>query len=224
MRIIMGNKRYSSWSLRGWLAVKQSGQPFDELVVPMMTDEWWEKKADPALMPSSRVPTLWDGGTAIWESLAIIDWLADRYGQAAYWPVDGAARAFARSIAAEMHAGFTSLRSQCPMDVLASYPGYRLTDDTQKDVSRISGLWAEARREYGTNGPYLFGSFGAADMMFAPVVMRFRTYGVTLNGDAGIYQDTMCSHPWVTEWCAAAADEPADWTITSYADLAAKYV
>ncbi len=180
MRIILGNKRYSSWSLRGWLAVKQTGRPFSEVVMPMDTPEWFEKKQDTNLMPSSKVPTLWDGEVAVWESMAIIDWLADRYGQAAYWPVDGAARAFARSIACEMHAGFTALRTQCPMDVCRTYDGFRLTEETKADVARIAALWTRAREDHGDGGPYLFGAFGAADMMFAPVVMRFRTYRTTI--------------------------------------------
>ncbi|MEO0499384.1 MAG: glutathione S-transferase family protein [Pseudomonadota bacterium] len=223
MKIILGNKRYSSWSLRGWLACKQSGRTFEEVIIPMDTPEWYEKKADPALMPSSKVPTLWDGDTAVWESLAIIDWLADRYGQAAFWPVDGKARAFARSIAAEMHAGFTALCTQCPMDVLADYPNYRLEDATKADVERIASLWTTARRNYGANGPYLFGAFGAADIMYAPIVMRFRTYGVHLENEAAAYMTAMTAQPWIAEWCAAAAEEPADWAITKYADLAAQY-
>lgn len=224
MKIILGNKRYSSWSLRGWLAAKQSGQDFEEVVIPMDTPEWQAKKADVSLMPSSKVPTLWDGDTAVWESLAIIDWLADRYGQGAYWPLDGAARAFARSISAEMHAGFTALRTQCPMDVCARYDGFRLEDDTQRDIERIEKLWTHARKEYGQGGPYLFGSFGAADMMFAPVAMRFRTYGVKLTGEAETYQHTLCAQPWITEWCDAAEEEPKEWAIAKYADLAARYL
>ncbi|MEE4349386.1 MAG: glutathione S-transferase [Pacificimonas sp.] len=224
MKIIMGNKRYSSWSLRGWLAMKQSGRDFEELVIPMDTPEWAEKKADPALMPSSRVPTVWDGDIAVWESLAIIDWLADRYGQSAYWPVDGAARAFARSIAAEMHAGFGALRSQCPMDVCTTYDSFRLEDDTKKDVARIEKLWAEARERFAQNGPYLFGPFGAADMMYAPVVMRFRSYGISLSGAAAAYQHAMEAHPWITEWRAAADEEPQDWTIAAYAEHVKAYL
>lgn len=224
MKIILGNKRYSSWSLRGWLAAKQSGQDFEEVVIPMDTPEWQAKKADPSLMPSSKVPTLWDGDTAVWESLAIIDWLADRYGQGAYWPLDGAARAFARSISAEMHAGFTALRVQCPMDVCAKYEGFRFEDETRRDIDRITMLWDRARSEYGSGGPYLFGRFGAADIMFAPVAMRFRTYGAELSGDAEAYQHALCAQPWVVEWCKAAAEEPADWAIQKYADHAARYL
>ncbi|MBZ6378257.1 glutathione S-transferase [Pacificimonas flava] len=224
MRIILGNKRYSSWSLRGWLAMKQSGQDFEELVIPMDTPEWAEKKADPALMPSSRVPTVWDGDIAVWESLAIIDWLSDRYGQTAYWPVDGAARAFARSIAAEMHAGFTALRRQCPMDVCSSYRTFRLEEDARRDAERIEQLWTKAREDYGDGGPYLFGAFGAADMMYAPVAMRFRTYGIDLTGAAATYQTAICAHPWITEWCDAAAEEPESWTIEHYEDHVRAYL
>ncbi|MHB9878170.1 glutathione S-transferase family protein [Pacificimonas sp. ICDLI1SI03] len=223
MKIILGNKRYSSWSLRGWLAAKQSGQAFEEMVIPLRTPEWQEKAADPNVMPSGRVPTLWDDGIAVWESSAIIDWLAERHADRHFWPTDEAARAFARSIAAEMHAGFTSLRQQCPMDVLAHYPSYRLTDGTQLDVERIVALWSEARSRFGQNGDFLFGDFGAADMMYAPVVMRFRTYDVKPSGEAQGYMHAVLDHPWLVEWCAAAAEEPADWIIPAYAEQAAQY-
>ena len=223
MKIVLGNKRYSSWSLRGWLALKQSGQDFEEIVIPMDTAEWTAKKADPAVMPSGKVPTLWDGQIAVWESLAIIDWLADRYGQAAYWPIDGAARAFARSISAEMHAGFAALRTQCPMDVCARYDAFRLEEATRADVARIEALWTRARDEFARDGPYLFGAFGAADMMYAPVAMRLRTYRIGVSGAADTYLNAICAHPWISEWCAAAAEEPQDWTIGRYAELAKSY-
>ena len=218
MKIIMGNKRYSSWSLRGWLACKQSGHEFEEVVIPMDTPEWQAKKQDASLMPSGKVPVVWAGDAAVWESLAIVDWLADRYGQGAYWPLDGAARGFARSISAEMHAGFTALRQQCPMDTRARYEGFRLTEDTRKDVDRIAALWTRAREDFAGNGPYLFGAFGAADIMYAPVVFRFRTYGIDLGGAAGTYVTQMCQHPWMVEWCAAADEEPEEWAISRYAE------
>ncbi|MGB3723114.1 MAG: glutathione S-transferase family protein [Pacificimonas sp.] len=224
MKIILGNKRYSSWSLRGWLALKQAGRDFEEVVLPMDTPEWFEKKCDPNLMPSSKVPTLWDGDIAVWESMAIIDWLADRYGQTAYWPVDGAARAFARSISCEMHTGFSALRRQCPMDTCRRYDGFRLTDDTKADISRIEALWTRARGTHGEGGPYLFGVFGAADMMFAPVVMRFQTYGVALSGTAKAYQAAICAHPWIMQWCADAQKEPDDWAIDRYHEAAQQYL
>lgn len=223
MKIVLGNKRYSSWSLRGWLALKQSGQDFEEHVIPMDGEEWRAAKDDPALMPSGKVPVLWDGKTAVWDSLAIIDWLADRYGQAAYWPIDGAARALARSMTAEMHSGFTALRTQCPMDVLARYESYRLKDDTRADIARIEQLWNAARDSYGVGGPYLFGSFGAADIMFAPVAQRFRSYAVRVSGAAEAYLNAMLRHPWMEEWCAGAAEEPEDWVLPEYAELAANY-
>lgn len=224
LKIVLGNRRYSSWSLRGWLAVKQSGQDFEEVVIPMDTPEWREKKTDPALMPSGKVPSLWSGGIAVWESLAIIDWLADRHGQAAYWPTDDAARAFARSMAAEMHAGFTALRSQCPMDVCARYEGFRFEEATRADIDRVVTLWAEARDRFGAGGPYLFGAFGAADMMFAPVVMRFVTYGAKLSGTAASYMNAMTAHPWMVDWCAAAEAEPESWRIRKYEEKAREYL
>ncbi|MGB7405645.1 MAG: glutathione S-transferase family protein [Pacificimonas sp.] len=224
MKIVLGNKRYSSWSLRGWLAVKQTGRDFEEVVIPMDTPEWYERKTDAALMPSGKVPTLWDGDTAVWDSLAIVDWLADRFGQVAYWPIDGKARALARSMAAEMHSGFTGIRTQCPMDVCRTFEGFRLEDDTKADVTRIEKLWTAARERHGEGGPYLFGAFGAADMMFAPVVMRSLTYGIDFDGVAGVYRDAIGRHPWITEWVVAAKEEPEAWAIDKYADLAKTYL
>jgi glutathione S-transferase len=200
----MGNKRYSSWSLRGWLALKQVGIDFEELVLPMDTPEWAAAKADPDLMPAGMVPVLWDGDIAVWESLAIIDWLADRVGRAAFWPEDEAARAFARSIAAEMHAGFAPLRQHCPMNTGRVYEKYALTPEVEANVRRIDTLWQDGRSRFGAGGPYLFGEFGAADIMYAPVVSRFRTYSVPLSPAAHTYVEAVLAHPFMREWYADA--------------------
>jgi len=199
LRIIVGNKRHSSWSLRGWLAVKQSGLPHQEVVVPMFGDEFDAAKRE-GLLPSGKVPTLWDGEVPVWDSLAIVEYLADRVGRDAYWPFDDAARAFARSIAAEMHGGFAPLRQQLTMNLGRRYPGFAVNAEAAADVARVTSLWSEARERYGRGGPYLFGAFGAADIMYAPVVTRFVTYDVKLPPVARAYVDAMVAHPWMREW------------------------
>lgn len=216
LKLVIGNKAYSSWSLRGWLAAKQSGLPFEEIVYPLYDAEWDARKAnDPLLQPSrGKVPALWDGEIAIWESLAIIDWLADRVGREAFWPLDDATRAFARSIAAEMHSGFQALRQGCTMNTRRRYPGYELTPEARADADRIDFLWREARSRFGAGGPYLFGDFGAADIMYAPVVTRFETYDVALSEESRAYVATMLRHPWMRDWLAAAAAEP--WVIDRF--------
>lgn len=209
MKLVIGNKRYSSWSLRGWLAAKQAGIAFDEVVIPMDTPEFAHAKADAALMPSGKVPVLWDGDTAVWESLAIIEWLADKVGRDRFWPSDEAARALARSIAAEMHAGFVELRKHCPMNTGRTYPAFALTPEVERDIGRIDALWREALQNWG--GPFLFGAFGAADIMYAPVVTRFRTYDVMLSETSEAYVNSVLAHPFMQEWYAGAAAE--DWRL-----------
>lgn len=219
INLIIGNKTYSSWSLRGWLAVKQSGLHFDEIVVPLFDDNWESRKREEDLAPSSgKVPVMWDGDTVIWDSLAIIDYLADKVGRDRYWPKDEVARGMARSIAAEMHSGYLSLRRECPMNTRKTFTGVTVSEETRADAIRILQTWAEARSRFGTEGPYLFGTFSAADIMLAPVVTRFVTYGFTLPGFAQAYVDAMLAHPWMEDWYQAAADEP--WTIRRIEDAA----
>ena len=217
MKLIIGNKNYSSWSLRGWLAVKQSGLPFEEIMVPMFGDEWQQAKLqeEGGMMPSSgKVPILWDGDTVVWDSLAIMEYLADKVGRERYWPKDDAARGMARSMVAEMHSSYASLRKECPMNVRSRFEGAKISEETRQDTVRILGLWAEARARFGSGGPFLFGTFGAADIYYAPVVTRFLTYGFGLPGFAETYIEAMWQHEWLQAWVSAAEDE--EWVLEQY--------
>ena len=213
LKILVGNKRYSSWSLRGWLAVKQSGLPHEEVVIPMFGEEAEAAKRS-GLLPSGKLPTLWDGDIPVWDSLAIVEYLADRVGRDAFWPFDDAARAFARSVAAEMHSGFAALRGQLGMNLGRRYPGFEVNDEARADIARIESIWSEARTRYGNEGPYLFGRFGAADIMYAPVATRFVTYDVALSDTARTYVETLTDHPWMREWQAGADAE--HWIVDKY--------
>ena len=213
MKLIIGNKNYSSWSLRGWLAVKQSGLAFEEITVPLYGDDWdAQKRSNEDIAPShGKVPVLWDGEAVVWDSLAIIDYLADKVGRDRFWPKDDAARAMARSMVAEMHSSYLALRRQCPMNIRRRVEVARIGDDARADVVRILQLWAEARARFGQGGPFLFGSFCAADIIYAPVVSRFITYGVPVPGFAVSYMEAVWEHEWLQSWIAEA--EAEDWTI-----------
>jgi glutathione S-transferase len=214
-RLIIGNRAYSSWSMRGWLACKQCGDEFEELVVPMFDDAWEKRREGDEFAPSlGKVPILWDGEIVVWDSLAIIEFLADRYGPDLYWPEDEAARAVARSMSAEMHSGFANLRRDLPMNVRKSFPPCKLSEPVREEIDRILQLWAQARARFGGTGDYLFGDWCAADMMYAPVVTRFITYGVAVPSFAGVYMKAVLSHPHVAEWIDKAQDEP--WVIEQY--------
>ncbi len=219
LRLIIGNKTYSSWSLRGWLAAKQSGLHFDEITVPLFDAHWDERKREEDLVPSSgKVPILWDGDAVIWDSLAIIEYLSDKIGRDRYWPKDDVARGLARAMAAEMHSGFMPLRRECPMNTRKTLTNISISEETRADAVRILQLWAEARSRFGGEGPYLFGTFSAVDIMYAPVVSRFITYGFTLPGFAAAYSDAMMAHPWMIEWYEDAAQET--WKIQRIEDAA----
>ena len=215
MKLVIGNKAYSSWSLRGWLACKLSGLPFEEVVVPMYDADWDRRRLQADLAPSAgRIPILWDGDAVVWDSLAIVDYLADKTGRDRFWPRDDAARAMARAIAAEMHAGFTALRREHAMNVRRVFPQRPPTAEVTADLARIAGLWIQARAQWGRDGSFLFGEFGAADAMFAPVCSRIVTYRLPIPESAQAYVEAVMGHPWMQEWIAGARDEP--WVLDRY--------
>ncbi len=215
LKLIIGNKAYSSWSLRGWLAVKQSGLPFEEITVPMFNEEWDRRREGQEFAPSGgKVPILWDDKAVIWDSLAIIDWLADKTDRARFWPADEVARGMARSMAAEMHSSYDNLRRECPMNLRSSLAPREVSEAVQAELARIFEIWAQARARHGDGGPFLLGTFGAVDIMFAPVVTRFVTYSIPVPRFAANYMEAMLNHPWVKEWIEAAQEEP--WVIEQY--------
>lgn len=222
MKLILGNKNYSSWSLRGWLAAKQSGLPFEEIQVPLYGDDWdARKKEHDEIAPSSgKVPVLWDGDAVVWDSLAIIEYLADKVGRDRFWPKADDARAMARSMVAEMHSSYQALRSECPMNVRRRIEGHTISEAAKADIVRILTLWAEARARFGRGGPFLFGTFSAADIIYAPVVSRFISYGVAVPGFAVAYMEAVWEHEWLQAWIEAAETE--DWVIEQWEVPAAK--
>jgi glutathione S-transferase len=215
LKLIIGNKAYSSWSLRGWLAVKQSGLPFEEITVPMFDEDWNKRREDDEFAPSGgKVPILWDDQNVIWDSLAIIEYLADKTERALFWPEDEGARGMARSMAAEMHSSYENLRREHSMNLRKQFPARALSEPVRAEIKRILELWAQARARYGGDGPYLFGEFGAVDIMFAPVVTRFVTYSIPMPRFAAAYMEAILRHPWVLQWVEAAQEEP--WVIERY--------
>jgi glutathione S-transferase len=213
VKIIIGNRNYSSWSLRGWLAAKQSGLPFDTELRVMDSPDWISGAAK-AELPSGMVPVLWDHGVPVWDSLAILMYLADRSGHDRFWPREPAARALAYAMAAEMHSGFAPLRRECPMDLQHHFPDFQPSAAVMADVGRITALWAQARRDWGTDEPWLFGRFGAADIMYAPVVTRIDSYHLPVDPAARAYVDAVLAHPFMAEWRAGAMAE--DYPFTRY--------
>ena len=211
MQLFIGNKNYSSWSMRPWLLMKQAGIEFIEQ--PLRLD-WAEgspfKSTLLALAPSGRVPLLVDEGFAVWDSLAIIEYLAELFPDKHLWPANRQQRARARSLCAEMHSGFTALRNRCPMNVEASLPeiGARCRDewpDVKADLKRIDAMWSEALAQSG--GPFLFGAFGALDAYYAPVCSRVRTYALPVGDAAASYVVRIHDLPAMRAWCRAARDE-----------------
>lgn len=215
LKLILGNKAYSSWSMRGWLALKASGLEIEERVVPLYDGGWDERREGDEFAPSSgKVPLLWHNDVVVWDSLAIVEYCADLTSVETYWPEEIGARAMARSMAAEMHSGFAALRRECPMNVRRSMPMPDLSKEAVADINRILTLWAQARARHGSGGPFLFGRWSAVDMMYAPVVTRFLTYSIPLPPFARQYSSDVLRHPHVAEWIEAAQDEP--WVIEQY--------
>ncbi|HTI30659.1 MAG TPA: glutathione S-transferase family protein [Sphingomonas sp.] len=213
MKIVIGNKSYSSWSLRGWLAVKQSGLPFEERLIPMWSDEWEAAQGELAVS-GGKVPTLIDGEAVVWDSLAILEYLNEKTGNMRFWPKDGVARGLARSMAAEMHSSYVALRNEHGMNTRRTHPARPVSEAVAKDLSRILHLWRQARESYGQGGAFLFGEFGAADIMFAPVCTRIRTYSLPVEPFAVDYVNAVYDHPFMKEWLAAADAE--EWVIDKY--------
>jgi glutathione S-transferase len=211
-RLVIGNKNTSSWSLRPWLAMKHLGLPFEEIAVDLRATD--KKSRILAHSPSGKVPALEVDGLTIWDSLAILEYLAEYHPACGLWPRDGQARALARSASAEMHSGFQALREHCPMDLLGRAPMSVLPDAVEADVRRIVALWRELRGRFGEAGPFLFGDFTAADAMFAPVASRCRTYLPDLaaygdDGAAAGYVAAIFAMPEMAEWEAGARAELA---------------
>jgi glutathione S-transferase len=206
LQLFIGNKNYSSWSMRPWIAMKVAGIPFEETVISLNAPDF-----KPRLLTVSgtgKVPTLVDGDVRVWESLAILEYLAEKFPDAGLWPKDKAARAHARVVATEMHGGFIPLRRLMPMNMWRPVIKRELTPDAAANVTRIEQMWADCRARNGKNGPFLFGGFGAADAMYAPVVARFHTYAVDVSATTRAYMDAVMTLAAWREWHAAGVKEP----------------
>jgi glutathione S-transferase len=203
LKLVIGDRNYSSWSLRPWLALKQSGLPFEEIQIPLR--QTTTKAEILNYSPSGKVPCLIDGETVVWESLSICEYLAEKAHT--LWPSERKARAEARSIACEMHSGFAALRQGMPLDVRASQPFLQPSVDVKADVARIVAIWEDCRQHYGHKGPFLFGHFTNADAMYAPIVFRFLTYHVELPEASRKWVETMAALPAMQEWRQASIDE-----------------
>ncbi|MDD2705586.1 MAG: glutathione S-transferase family protein [Acidocella sp.] len=215
-KLYLGTRRYSSWSMRGWLAVKLAGLEAEEITVPLAGGN---SPAVKAVSPSGTVPYLEHEGARVWESLAIAEYCAEI--NPALWPAERIARAHARAIAAEMHAGFRNLRLAMPMNLGRDYAGLGQTPEALADVARVDTLWVQTREAFGAGGPYLFGTgFNAADAMFAPIVARFITFAPPLSAVARDYCAAVRAHKLVAKWYEQAAQEPVSWQLEKYETLA----
>jgi len=214
MQLVIGNKNYSSWSLRPWVLLREAGIAFEE--VQLKFDDTGRARGVERHSPTGRVPVLIIDGEPVWDSLAIAETVAERYPEKQLWPADARARRVARSICAEMHSGFQALRGAMPMNIRSRYPGKGLTPESRRDIDRVVALWASCRERFGRDGPLLFGRFSIADAYYAPVVMRFQTYAVALQPAAQAYCDAVLGLRAVREWMDGArretefvaADEP----------------
>lgn len=212
MHLFIANKLYSSWSMRPWLAMRAAGIAFDETVIPLRQPDTAERIR--AASPTGKVPVLVDGDVKVWESLAIISYLADVFPEKPLWPAGRVARAHAKSISMEMHAGFQTLRQTCPMNLGKRFKAPPMTADLAANLARIEEIWGEARMRFGAGGPYLFGTFTSADAMYAPVATRLRAYSLPVSDVANAYIDAIYAHPAFVEWRTAGLAEP--WTIAAY--------
>lgn len=212
LHLIIGNKAYSSWSMRPWFAMKAQGLTFKETVLPLFepgTSEIIKKYS-----AAGKVPVLVHGGITVWDSLAILEYLSEAFYDKTWWPTDPHACAVARAVSAEMHSGFLPLRQNMPMIIRKSYPGRGRTPEVLENIERIKTLWNECRAKFGAGGPFLFGALSNADAMYAPVVTRFKTYAVELDPVSQAYVDAMLAHPAMKQWYADAAQE--SWVIEKY--------
>jgi glutathione S-transferase len=206
LKLIIGNKNYSSWSLRPWIAMKVTGIAFDEEVIPLY--EPGSRECILKYSPAGKVPVLIDGEVTVWESLAILEHLAEKFPKAGLWPEDAAARSHARAIANEMHGGFAPLRRACPMNLWLPAKPRLQAAEVMDNVARIDALWTDCRARFGLSGEFLFGGFGAADAMYAPVVARLHSFGLPVSPEAKAYMAAIMALPAFAEWRAAALKEP----------------
>jgi glutathione S-transferase len=206
LQLIIGNKNYSSWSMRPWIAMKVAGIAFDETVISLDAADF-KARVGP-VSGTGKVPVLIDGDVQVWESLAILEYLAEKFPQAGLWPANTAARAHARAIASEMHAGFLPLRRHMFIGKWRRVIKRELTPDAALNVARIEDIWNGCRARFGKGGPFLFGRYGAADAMYAPVVSRFHTYGVDVGAGTRAYLDAVMALPAWQDWYGAALKEP----------------
>jgi glutathione S-transferase len=203
--LLIGNKNYSSWSLRPWLAMQTAGIPFHEEKLSLFSEAFTQRVGP--VTPAGTVPVLLDGDFAVWDSLAICEYAAEQHPQAGLWPADAKARARARSLAAQMHSGFTHVRNTLPMNVEADLPGIEIPQQTAQEIARVQAIWQGTRTEFGRGGPFLFGAFSIADAFFAPLVSRFVTYRIEVNGAVRDYMDAVLTLPAMAQWIREAKAE-----------------
>jgi glutathione S-transferase len=206
LKLVIGNKNYSSWSMRPWLALRANDIAFEEVFIPLYTGEA-DKKRLLDFTRSGKVPVLIDGDVTIWDSLAIIEYIAERFPEKRIWPEDRARRAHARSISAEMHSGFAALRNECGMNLHRPVGAIELSAGARANIARVQEIWTECRGHYGKSGPFLFGALCGADAMFAPVVHRFRTYAIAVTLEVKLYMEAMMALPAFKEWTSEGIAE-----------------
>lgn len=204
-KLIVGNKGFSSWSLRPWILLGTFKIPFEDIVIPLRQPD--SRANILKYSPTGKVPCLIDGKTTVWDTLAIAEYIAESHPEKAIWPKAKAARAHARAISAEMHSGFQNLRNHCPTNFKRAVKKLDLTPEVETDIARIEAIWAEARAKFGKTGPFLYGKFSAADAMYAPVVNRFHVYDVPVSPNSRAYMDAVMALPAWQAWIADAAEE-----------------